>query len=152
MSTSVMLRLYRTDHCGTGDWRGGGKRKEGLTSGRYAENVGLRRRRSMIAFRRAFASGVLSGLSWTALALALVACGSSAQPADLPIPAAPAPPTEANAADLPTAAPVAVASAEPGIVSIPTAAPVRQELAATDPTGVVLGAGRPTLVELFAFW
>jgi len=25
-------------------------------------------------------------------------------------------------------------------------------LAATDPTGVVLGAGRPTLVEFFAFW
>ena len=92
------------------------------------------------------------GLAWIALALALVACGSSAQPADLPTPAAVAPPTKANATALPTAAPVAVATADPGIVAIPTAAPVRQELAATDPTGVVLGAGRPTLVEFFAFW
>jgi hypothetical protein len=89
------------------------------------------------------------GLATAALALALVACGSSAQPADLPTPA---PPTEVDAAVLPTATPVAVTPAGPGIVSIPTAAPIRQELAATDPTGVVLGAGRPTLVEFFAFW
>jgi len=91
----------------------------------------------------------LRGLAWIVPALALVACGSSAQPADLPTPASP---SEANAAALPTAAPVAVSPAEPGAVSLPTAAPVRQELAATDPTGVVLGAGRPTLVEFFAFW
>ena len=92
------------------------------------------------------------GVAWIALALALVACGSSAQPVDPPIPAAVAPPTEANANALPTAAPVAVASAEPGVVSIPTEPLIRQELAATDPTGVVLGAGRPALVEFFAFW
>ncbi|HEX9674770.1 MAG TPA: hypothetical protein VGA07_02210 [Anaerolineales bacterium] len=47
---------------------------------------------------------------------------------------------------------MAVASAEPGVVSIPTEPLIRQELAATDPTGVVLGAGRPALVEFFAFW
>ena len=92
------------------------------------------------------------GPAWIALALTLVACGSSAQPADLPRPAAVAPPTEVDAAVLPTATPVAVSPADPGIVAIPTAAPIRQELAATDPTGVVLGAGRPTLVEFFAFW
>ena len=92
------------------------------------------------------------GPAWIALALTLVACGSSAEPADLPRPAAVAPPTEVDAAVLPTATPVAVSPADPGIVAIPTAAPVRQELAATDPTGVVLGAGRPTLVEFFAFW
>jgi len=95
---------------------------------------------------------VRKGPAWIALALTLVACGSSAQPADLPRPAAVAPPTEVDAAVLPTATPVAVSPADPGIVAIPTAAPVRQELAATDPTGVVLGAGRPTLVEFFAFW
>jgi len=89
------------------------------------------------------------GLAWIALALALVACGSSAQPADLPTPA---PPTEADAAAPPTAIPAPASPAEPGIVSIPTEPPIRQELAATDPTGVVLGAGRPTLVEFFAFW
>jgi len=103
----------------------------------------------MTALAPATAPYVFCRLSWTALALALVACGSSAQPAALPTPA---PPTEANAAALPTATPVAVSPAEPAIVSIPAAAPIRQELAATDPTGVVLGAGRPTLVEFFAFW
>ena len=103
----------------------------------------------MTAFPPATAPNVFSGLSWIALALTLVACGSSAQPADLPTPA---PPTEANAAAVPTAAPAADSPAEPEIASIPTEAPIRQELAATDPTGVVLGAGRPTLVEFFAFW
>jgi hypothetical protein len=103
----------------------------------------------MTAFPPATAPNVFSGLSWIALALALVACGPSAQPADL---TTPAPPTEAIAAAVPTAAPAADSLAEPGIVSIPTEAPIRQELAATDPTGVVLGAGRPTLVEFFAFW
>ena len=92
------------------------------------------------------------GLAWIALALALVACGPSAQPVDPPIPAAVAPPTEADAAAPPTAIPAPASPAEPGIVSIPTEPPIRQELAATDPTGVVLGAGRPTLVEFFAFW
>ncbi len=32
------------------------------------------------------------------------------------------------------------------------ARPVRQDLAATDPESVQLGAGKPTLVEFFAFW
>ena len=92
------------------------------------------------------------GLAWMALALALVACGSSASPADLSIPAAGTQPTEASAAALPPAATALVTPAEPEIVAIPTAAPVRQELAASDPTTVVLGNGRPTLVEFFAFW
>ena len=89
------------------------------------------------------------GLAWIALALALVACGPSAQPADLPTPA---PPTEARADALPPATPTPASPAEVDPTSVPAAAPIRQELAATDPTGVVLGAGRPTLVEFFAFW
>ena len=106
----------------------------------------------MIGLLRVSEHIALRGLAWIALALALGACGTSAQLADLPTPPAVAPPTEASTDALPPAATALVSPAEPGIVSIPTAAPVRQELAATDPTGVVLGAGRPTLVEFFAFW
>src|SRR4030067_208751 len=67
---------------------------------------------------------VRKGPAWIALALTLVACGSSAQPADLPRPAAVAPPTEVDAAVLPTATTVAVSPAPPGIVGLPTAAAV----------------------------
>jgi hypothetical protein len=37
--------------------------------------------------------------------------------------------------------------------SPPSATPTaRPNLEATDPTTVILGAGKPTLIEFFAFW
>jgi hypothetical protein len=71
------------------------------------------------------------------LALALAACGSGGRPSQ---PAAVEPAS-------------ATAPPEPQQAAGPPAVPaIRQDLAATDPTQVALGSGRPTLVEFFAFW
>ncbi len=53
-----------------------------------------------------------------------------------------------------TAAPVveATATPEPTAVAIGPPPAFREELQATDPATVVLGAGKPQVVELFAFW
>jgi hypothetical protein len=55
-------------------------------------------------------------------------------------------PTEIDATEAPAAVPT----------DVPTAAttkrPVKTELEATDPTTVQLAAGKPQLVEFFAFW
>ncbi len=53
-----------------------------------------------------------------------------------------------------------IPSPSPEIVNTPTLEPQpeeavatpRSELTATDPTGVNLASGKPTLVEFFAFW
>ena len=49
-----------------------------------------------------------------------------------------------------TDTPAAVPTEEPA--ATPTRKPVKTELEATDPTTVNLAAGRPQLVEFFAFW
>ena len=56
----------------------------------------------------------------------------------------PTPTDRAMAEPTPTAEPTEVALGPPPAF--------REELEATDPQTVVLGAGRPQLVELFAFW
>ena len=45
-----------------------------------------------------------------------------------------------------------VAAPEPTAVAIGPPPAFREELQATDPATVVLGAGTPQVVELFAFW
>jgi hypothetical protein len=81
-----------------------------------------------------------------AAGLLLGAC-APASPASAP----PAEPGEPVAQ--PTAAPTdaSPADAAPGdpVAATPTA---RAGLEATDPTSVALGAGRPVLLEFFAFW
>ena len=56
--------------------------------------------------------------------------------------------------DAPAAAEVAQATEapEPTAVAIGPPPAFREELQATDPATVVLGAGTPQVVELFAFW
>ena len=48
--------------------------------------------------------------------------------------------------------PTATAEPEPTEVAIGPPPAFREELEATDPATVVLGAGQPQVVELFAFW
>jgi len=57
-------------------------------------------------------------------------------------------PTAAAAVEEPTSTP------EPGPTEVAIGPPpaFREELQATDPATVVLGAGTPQVVELFAFW
>ena len=76
---------------------------------------------------------------------------SSPPPADPPPPPADPAPT-AMAEPTPPAEPTATAEPEPTEVAIGPPPAFREELEATDPQTVVLGAGRPQLVELFAFW
>lgn len=59
-----------------------------------------------------------------------------------------APEPTATAAEEPTATP----EPEPTAVAIGPPPAFREELQATDPATVVLGAGTPQVVELFAFW
>ena len=60
--------------------------------------------------------------------------------------AATEPPVVAPTTDTPAAVPTE------GPAGTPTRKPVKTELEATDPTTVNLAAGRPQLVEFFAFW
>jgi len=92
-------------------------------------------------------------LGWPALlamAVILVAC---AGPHPLP-PAVPSPEAGSARPATPTAEPptdtpeIAAASREPEAIP-PTP---RQEMAATDPATVGLGAAEPLLIEFFAFW
>ena len=59
-----------------------------------------------------------------------------------------APEPTATAVEEPTATP----EPEPTAVAIGPPPAFREELQATDPATVVLGAGTPQVVELFAFW
>ena len=58
----------------------------------------------------------------------------------------------AQATAAPMAEPTATAEPEPTEVTLGPPPAFHEELQATDPQTVVLGAGRPQLVELFAFW
>jgi len=81
------------------------------------------------------------------LVAAVVVAGCGAPPATPSEVAAPVA-TQAPSPQAPTAAPSEM-PAEPGVASTPTA---RAGLEATDPTGVNLASGKPTLAEFFAFW
>ena len=84
-------------------------------------------------------------LALVVLVLALVLSGCTAISGD-DAPAAGA--GEEVAAPEPTATP----EPEPTAVAIGPPPAFREELQATDPATVVLGAGTPQVVELFAFW
>lgn len=87
-------------------------------------------------------------LLWILAALLVGGCAPAALPAEVPA-------TEDLLAELlpqPTA-PLAADSAEPASPELPSATPkVRTGLDATDPTTVAVGAGKPVLLEFFAFW
>ncbi len=59
---------------------------------------------------------------------------------------------ESTATTAPVVEATATAEPEPTEIAIGPPPAFREELEATDPQTVVLGAGRPQLVELFAFW
>ncbi len=110
----------------------------------------------MIQFHR------LRTLIFILLALALVSCtampsedapaGPEAAQAE-PATSSPDVPTAASVEDpAPTAQPTATAQPEPTKVALGPPPAFSAELRATDPQTVALGAGRPQLVELFAFW
>ena len=103
------------------------------------------RTKNMTAVHKQFALVVL--------VLALVLSGCTAISGD-EAPAAGA--GEEMAAPEPTATaveePTATPEPEPTAVAIGPPPAFREELQATDPATVVLGAGKPQVVELFAFW
>jgi hypothetical protein len=82
---------------------------------------------------------------WTLslVAVTLAACAPAPSPVD-PVQAADPPATEAVP---PTANPTATTESAP----IPVATSRGSQLVASDPAGVVLGTGRPALVEFFRF-
>lgn len=98
-------------------------------------------------------------IGWLMIFGLLAACAPTVvAPTAVAPTAAPALPTKSNApVAAPTSAPAAV---EPTVEVKPTetaeAAPtphaVKAELEATDPSTVQLAAGKPQLVEFFAFW
>lgn len=95
-------------------------------------------------------------LTLVVIALALVLSGCTATPGD----GAPAPAAEEAAQSAETPEPAATAAEEPAPTLEPEPTEIaigpppafREELQATDPATVVLGAGTPQVVELFAFW
>ncbi|MDE0198822.1 MAG: hypothetical protein OXK78_11555 [Caldilineaceae bacterium] len=91
------------------------------------------------------------------LVLALVLSGCSAISGDeAPAAGAGEEVAQATEAPEPTATaveePTATPEPEPTAVAIGPPPAFREELEATDPATVVLGAGTPQVVELFAFW
>ena len=90
------------------------------------------------------------------LALALVLSGCSAITGDDATAADGEEMTQATEAPEPTATaveePTAAPEPEPTAVAIGPPPAFREDLQATDPATVVLGAGTPQVVELFAFW
>ncbi|MYC23083.1 MAG: hypothetical protein F4X62_16565 [Caldilineaceae bacterium SB0662_bin_25] len=83
------------------------------------------------------------------LVLALVLSGCTAITSE-EAPAAGAGEEVAQATEAPE--PTATPEPEPTAVAIGPPPAFREELQATDPATVVLGAGTPQVVELFAFW
>lgn len=77
----------------------------------------------------------------------LAACGGSGQTS-----APGEPPSEAQA-QATTPAPESTPTPEPAATPTPSGPPpFTEELHATDPSTVVIGAGQPQVVEFFAFW
>ena len=100
---------------------------------------------SVLRERTKTMTGVHRRLTLVVIVLALVLAGCTAITGD-EAPAAGA--GEEVAAPEPTA----TAEPEPTAVAIGPPPAFREELQATDPATVVLGAGTPQVVELFAFW
>jgi len=61
-------------------------------------------------------------------------------------------PTQAPAVSQPTSAPVVVNTAPPQPTAAQPAKPISKEFTPSDPKNVKLAAGKPQLVEFFAFW
>lgn len=87
-------------------------------------------------------------LTFVVLVLALVLSGCTAIPGDGASAEAGEEVAQATEAPEPTSTP----EPEPTEVAIGPPPAFREELQATDPATVVLGAGKPQVVELFAFW
>jgi hypothetical protein len=92
---------------------------------------------------------------WGVLILILAACAPAATPNPPPaIPVTPAEPASGAVNSSPTqaAAPLPAGStAEPPSV-LPTQPVISNDFTPSDPSQVALAAGRPQLVEFFAFW
>jgi len=80
-------------------------------------------------------------------AITIAACSTPA-----PTLPAPATSTKAPAAGQPTSAPVVVNTAPPQPTVAQAAKPISKEFTPSDPKNVKLAAGKPQLVEFFAFW
>ncbi len=93
-------------------------------------------------------------LTLVVIVLALVLSGCNAVPGDDAPAAAGEEVAQATEAPEPTAVeePTSTPEPEPTEVAIGPPPAFREELQATDPATVVLGAGTPQVVELFAFW
>lgn len=93
-------------------------------------------------------------LALVVLVLALVLSGCSAISGDEAPAGAGEEVAQATEAPEPTATAVEepTATPEPTEVAIGPPPAFREDLQATDPATVVLGAGTPQVVELFAFW
>ena len=95
-------------------------------------------------------------LTLVVLVLALLLSGCNAILSDAEPAAAGEEVAQATEAPEPTAAameePTSTPEPEPTEVAIGPPPAFREELEATDPATVVLGAGQPQVVELFAFW
>ena len=93
-------------------------------------------------------------LTLVVIALALVLSGCNAVSGDDAPAAAGEEVAQATEAPEPTAVeePTSTPEPEPTEVAIGPPPAFREELQATDPATVVLGAGTPQVVELFAFW
>lgn len=61
-------------------------------------------------------------------------------------------PTQPTTASQPTSAPVVVNTAPPQPTAAQAAKPISKEFTPSDPKNVKLAAGKPQLVEFFAFW
>ena len=94
-------------------------------------------------------------LTLVVIVLALVLSGCNAVSGDNAPAAAREEVAQATGAPEPAAAveePTSTPEPEPTEVAIGPPPDFREELQATDPATVVLGAGTPQVVELFAFW
>ncbi|MCY3990063.1 MAG: hypothetical protein OXF50_02410 [Caldilineaceae bacterium] len=102
-------------------------------------------------------TGVHRRLTLVVIVLALVLSGCSAITGDeAPAAGAGEEVAQATEAPEPTATvveePTSTPEPEPTEVAIGPPPAFREDLQATDPATVVLGAGTPQVVELFAFW
>ena len=89
-------------------------------------------------------------------AILIAACSTPRPTLPAPIANTQAPavsqPTQAPAVSQPTSAPVVVNTAPPQPTAAQPAKPISKEFTPSDPKNVKLAAGKPQLVEFFAFW
>jgi PBP1b-binding outer membrane lipoprotein LpoB len=89
-------------------------------------------------------------------AILIAACSTPTPTLPAPIANTQAPavsqPTQSPAVSQPTSAPVVVNTAPPQPTAAQPAKPISKEFTPSDPKNVKLAAGKPQLVEFFAFW